>query len=186
MAGPIERATHILPQFAREFSFEYERIASGLRLVLWGAFKKLVIADRLAIYVDVVYADLESYTGLTLIIASFFFAFQIYCDFSGYSDMAIGLARVLGFRLMENFQRPYLATSLSEFWRRWHISLSTWFRDYVYISLGGNRKGFARQACNLLMVFGLSGLWHGAELDFRPLGHLSWCNCRVGNLPAVS
>jgi len=166
VAGPIERASNMLPQFRRKFSFDYDRIVSGLRRILWGVFKKLVIADRLAIYVNAVYGDLESYTGLHLIVATLFFAFQIYCDFSAYSDIAVGVARILGFRLMENFHHPYLASSLRDFWRRWHISLSTWFRDYVYFGLGGNRKGLRRQMINLLLVFALSGLWHGANWTF--------------------
>ena len=166
VAGPIERATNMLPQFRQKYSFDYARVVGGLRLVLWGAFKKVVVADRLAIYVNAVYGDVESYSGMSLIVATFFFAFQIYCDFSAYSDIAVGVARVLGFKLMENFRRPYLATSLRDFWRRWHISLSTWFRDYVYIGLGGNRKGLGRQLWNLLFVFALSGLWHGANWTF--------------------
>lgn len=170
VAGPIERATNMLPQFALKFSFDYDRVVSGLRLVLWGVFKKAVIADRLAIYVNAVYGDIEAYTGLSLILAAIFFTFQVYCDFSGYSDIAIGLARVMGFRLMENFRRPFLATSVSELWRRWHISLSTWFRDYVYISLGGNRRGLARQLLNVFLVFTLSGLWHGANWTFAIWG----------------
>lgn len=166
VAGPIERAGNMLPQFRLSFSFDYDRVVSGLRRILWGVFKKLVIADRLAIYVDAVYGDLQSYSGLILIVATIFFGLQIYLDFSAYSDIAIGLARIMGLKLMENFRRPYLASSVSEFWRRWHISLSTWFRDYVYISLGGNRKGFARQIMNLLIVFCVSGLWHGANWTF--------------------
>ncbi len=166
VAGPIERATNMLPQFRQKFSFDYARVVGGLRLVLWGAFKKVVVADRLANYVNAVYGDVESYSGMSLILATFFFAFQIYCDFSAYSDIAVGVAKALGFKLMENFRRPYLATSLRDFWRRWHISLSTWFRDYVYISLGGNRKGLARQFWSLLIVFALSGLWHGANWTF--------------------
>ena len=166
VAGPIERASNMLPQFRLERRFCHDRVVSGLRLVLWGVFKKVVVADRLAIYVNVVYGDLERYTGLSLIFATVFFAFQIYCDFSAYSDIAIGVARVLGFNLMDNFRRPYLARSLGDFWRRWHISLSTWFRDYVYISLGGNRLGLRRQILNLLIVFAVSGLWHGANWTF--------------------
>ncbi|MCY4061444.1 MAG: MBOAT family protein [Chloroflexi bacterium] len=166
VAGPIERAANMLPQFRLERRFCHDRVVSGLRLVLWGAFKKIVVADRLAIYVNEVYGDLERHTGLSLIFATVFFAFQIYCDFSGYSDIAIGVARVLGFKLMENFRRPYLARSLGDFWRRWHISLSTWFRDYVYISLGGNRRGLRRQILNSLVVFAISGLWHGANWTF--------------------
>ena len=129
-----------------------------------------MIADRLAIYVDAVYTDLQSYSGISLMVATLFFTFQIYCDFSGYSDIAIGLARVMGFDLMQNFRRPYLSKSISDFWRRWHISLSTWFRDYVYVSIGGNRKGLTRQVLNILLVFALSGLWHGANWTFAIWG----------------
>ena len=166
VAGPIERAANMLPQYRLAHTFCYDRVVSGLRLVLWGVFKKVMVADRLAIYVNEVYGDLERYSGLSLIFATVFFAFQIYCDFSAYSDIAIGVARIMGFKLMENFRRPYLAHSLGEFWRRWHISLSTWFRDYVYISLGGNRFGLSRQVLNLLVVFAVSGLWHGANWTF--------------------
>lgn len=166
VAGPIERASNMLPQFRLKFRFDYDRIVSGLRRIFWGVFKKLVIADRLGIYVNAVYGDLESYTGLTLIVATLFYTFQIYCDFSAYSDIAIGIARVLGFRLMENFRRPNLATSMRDFWHRWHISLSTWFRDYVYIALGGNRKGFRRQSINVMITFAFAGLWHGANWTF--------------------
>lgn len=166
VAGPIERATNMLPQFERHITFDYDRVVSGLRMALWGVFKKVVIADRLAIYVNTVYNDSNSYSGLTLLLATFFFTFQIYCDFSGYSDIAIGIARIMGFDLMENFRRPYLAISMSDFWRRWHISLSTWFRDYVYIPLGGNRRGLSRQMLNMFIVFAVSGLWHGANWTF--------------------
>jgi D-alanyl-lipoteichoic acid acyltransferase DltB (MBOAT superfamily) len=166
VAGPIERATHLLPQFSILHRFDHARTVEGLRFILWGAFKKLVIADRLAIYVNTVYNDAGAYTGLPLIVATVFFAFQIYCDFSGYSDMAIGTARILGFDLMDNFRQPYLSRSVREFWRRWHISLSTWFRDYVYIPLGGNRRGFGRMLANLFVVFVISGLWHGAKWTF--------------------
>jgi len=166
VAGPIERAKNLLPQFHQTHTFDYDRVVSGLRLIAWGIFKKVVIADRLAIYVNGVYNDLGTYTGLPLIVATFFFTFQIYCDFSGYSDIAIGLARIMGFKLMDNFRQPYFSTSISEFWRRWHISLSTWFRDYVYIPLGGNRVPFLQNLANLFIVFLVSGLWHGAEWTF--------------------
>ena len=139
VAGPIERASRLLPQFWQDIDFDYDRMGSGLRQMTWGMFKKVVVADRLAIYVDSVYSDPSAHQGLPVVAATYFFAFQIYCDFSGYSDIAIGAARVLGFDLMENFKRPYFARSVSDFWRRWHISLSTWFRDYVYIPLGGSR-----------------------------------------------
>lgn len=137
-----------------------------------GVFKKVVIADRLAIYVNTVYNDVESYTGFSLILATFFFAFQIYCDFSAYSDIAIGTAKIMGFDLMENFRQPYFSQSTREFWSRWHISLSTWFRDYVYIPLGGNRVPFLRNLSNLMIVFLVSGLWHGAGWTFVIWGAL--------------
>ncbi|MCB0064248.1 MAG: MBOAT family protein [Caldilineaceae bacterium] len=172
VAGPIERATHLLPQFRQQMTFDQARVASGLRLILWGLFKKVVIADRLAIYVNQVYNNPSEQGALTLLIASYFFAFQIYCDFSGYSDIAIGVARVLGFDLMQNFRQPYMARSLSSFWRRWHISLSTWFRDYLYIPLGGNRVPQWRWYSNLFIVFLVSGLWHGAAWHFVIWGAL--------------
>jgi len=166
VAGPIERASNLLPQLHQIFTYDEDRIVSGLRLMLWGFFKKVVIADRLAIYVNTVYAEPEAFSGQMLIVATVFFAFQIYCDFSGYSDIAIGVARILGIRLMTNFRQPYFALSLRDFWRRWHISLSTWFRDYVYIPLGGNRVSLGRNLFNLMVVFVVSGLWHGASWAF--------------------
>jgi len=172
VAGPIERAVHLLPQFHQPMSFDQARVASGLRLILWGMFKKVVIADRLALYVNQVYNAPADHSALPLLLASYFFAFQIYCDFSGYSDIAIGVARVMGFSLMENFRQPYLARSIASFWRRWHISLSTWFRDYLYIPLGGNRVPQWRVYSNLLIVFLVSGLWHGAAWHFVIWGGL--------------
>lgn len=172
VAGPIERSTHLLPQCGREHHLAAERLSSGLKLFLWGLFKKVVIADRLAEYVNRVYAAPELYNGSTLALATYFFAFQIYCDFSGYSDMAIGSARILGFDLMQNFRLPYLARSISDFWRRWHISLSTWFRDYLYIPLGGNRVPWPRWAFNVMVTFLVSGLWHGANWTFVIWGAL--------------
>lgn len=172
VAGPIERSTRLLPQFDRVQKFDANRVVSGLRLMLWGFFKKLVIADRLALYVNEVYNNPADYTGLPVILATYFFAFQIYCDFSAYSDIAIGAARVLGFDLMKNFRQPYLAQSIGEFWKRWHISLSTWFRDYLYIPLGGNRVGKLRWYYNLMAVFVISGLWHGANWTFVVWGAL--------------
>jgi D-alanyl-lipoteichoic acid acyltransferase DltB (MBOAT superfamily) len=166
VAGPIERATHLLPQFFEEKQFCPERFHMGLQKILWGLFKKVVIADRLAMYVNSVYNNVESHEGLSFIIATYFFAFQIYCDFSGYSDMAIGSAKILGFDLMENFNRPYFASNIVDFWRRWHISLSTWLRDYLYIPLGGNRQGKSRTQVNLLITMLLGGLWHGANWTF--------------------
>ena len=172
VAGPIERSTRLLPQFRQAKTFDIERVLSGLRLMLWGFFKKLVIADRLAVYVNEVYNNPGDYTGAPVILATYFFAFQIYCDFSGYSDIAIGAARVMGYDLMENFRRPYFAKSIGEFWKRWHISLSTWFKDYLYISLGGNRVSRWRWYYNVLIVFLLSGLWHGANWTFLTWGGL--------------
>ena len=172
VAGPIERSTRLLPQFFRRVEFNYERTVSGLQLMLWGFFKKIVIADTLAIYVDAVYGSPGQFTALPVILATYGFAFQIYCDFSGYSDIAIGAARILGFDLMQNFRQPYFARSIADFWSRWHISLSTWFRDYLYIPLGGNRVVKWRWHFNLLFVFLVSGLWHGAEWTFVVWGAL--------------
>jgi alginate O-acetyltransferase complex protein AlgI len=172
VAGPIERAPNLLAQFRRTNEFDGSRIASGLRLMLWGFFKKLVVADRLAIYVNAVFNNPDPHSGATLLLASFFFTFQIYCDFSGYTDIAIGAARVLGFDLMRNFQRPYFSRSIPEFWRRWHISLSSWFRDYLYIPLGGSRVAVPRAYLNLFIVFFVSGMWHGANWTFLIWGGL--------------
>ena len=173
VAGPIERPQNLLFQFRTEHKFDYERVVSGLRLMLWGFFKKLVIADRLAIYVNAAYGNPDEHTGMTLAIATMFFAFQIYCDFSGYSDIAIGAARVMGYDLMKNFNRPYLSASISEFWSRWHISLSTWFKDYLYISMGGNRVPIPRWYFNLFFTFLISGLWHGANWTYIIWGALN-------------
>jgi D-alanyl-lipoteichoic acid acyltransferase DltB (MBOAT superfamily) len=166
VAGPIERTGNLIPQFKADYSFDYDRVTSGLKLAAWGMFKKVVIADRVAMYVNAVYGDPGVYPACAVLLATIFFTVQIYCDFSGYSDIAIGAARVLGFNLMTNFRTPYFSRSISEFWRRWHISLSAWLKDYVYIPLGGNRKGAARQRFNLLITFLLSGLWHGAAWHF--------------------
>ncbi|HTF06152.1 MAG TPA: MBOAT family O-acyltransferase [Bacteroidia bacterium] len=172
VAGPIERPQNLLHQFREKHTFEYSRVVAGLRLMLWGMFKKVVIADRLAVYVDEVFNHPDRYHGLPVILASVFFAVQIYCDFSGYSDIAIGSARVMGFNLMQNFNLPYFSTSVREFWTRWHISLSTWFRDYVYFPLGGNRVKVYRWYFNLMAVFLISGLWHGAKWTFVIWGAL--------------
>lgn len=172
VAGPIERPQNLLHQFREKYDFDYGRITSGLRLMLWGLFKKVVIADRLAIIVDTVYNNPEAHITSSLIIATVFFAFQIFCDFSGYSDMAIGAARVMGFNLMNNFNRPYHSKSVHEFWSRWHISLSTWFKDYLYIPLGGNRVAIERWYLNIFIVFLVSGLWHGANWTFVVWGAL--------------
>jgi alginate O-acetyltransferase complex protein AlgI len=166
VAGPIERPQNLLHQFREKHSYEINRVYDGLRLMLWGLFKKVVIADRLSLYVNTVYGDVSAYSGGNLAVATVFFAIQIYCDFSGYSDMAIGSAQVMGFDLMKNFHRPYFAKNIQEFWKRWHISLSTWFRDYVYISMGGNRVSKARIYFNVAIVFLLSGFWHGANWTF--------------------
>ncbi len=173
VAGPIERPQNLLHQFYEEHYFEVERIIDGLKMMLWGFFKKLVIADRLALFVNAVYNNPDHHTGTTLVVATLFFAFQIYCDFSGYSDIAIGAAKVMGFKLMTNFNRPYFSRSISEFWKRWHISLSTWFKDYLYISLGGNRVSVKRIYFNLFFVFAVSGLWHGANWTFIVWGALN-------------
>lgn len=172
VAGPIERAKRLLPQFSRDFDFDYDRVRSGLIMMLWGLFKKVVIADRLAVIVDFTYGDPGRCPGVLLVAATAFFAIQIYCDFSGYSDIAIGAARVMGYDLMKNFNRPFAATSIPEHWRRWHISLSTWFRDYVYIPLGGSRVSTAWWAANIMVVFTVSGLWHGASATFVIWGAL--------------
>jgi D-alanyl-lipoteichoic acid acyltransferase DltB (MBOAT superfamily) len=166
VAGPIERAKHLLPQFDKTFSFNPERTIDGLLLIFWGLFKKVVIADSLAIIVNKSFNQPLESGSLDLLIAAYAFTFQIYCDFSGYSNIAIGSARVLGYDIMENFNSPYVAKSISVFWSRWHISLSTWFRDYVYIPLGGNRKGKLNQFRNIFAVFFLSGLWHGANYTY--------------------
>jgi alginate O-acetyltransferase complex protein AlgI len=163
LAGPIGRAGSLMPQFERCNSFDYERMKSGLLLIAQGLVKKLLIADRLAILVNTVYDSPVKFSGIHFVIATVFFTFQIYCDFSGYSDIAVGSARILGYSLINNFKRPYLSLSVSDFWRRWHISLTSWFRDYIYIPLGGNRK---RHLFNVLIIFLISGLWHGASLTF--------------------
>lgn len=175
VAGPIERPQNLLHQFSEAHTFDYARVTSGLRLMGWGLLKKVVIADRLAQLVNPVFDDPRTMdrNGILLLISSIFFAFEIYCDFSGYSDMAIGAARVLGFRLMTNFKTPYFSKSVTEFWRRWHISLSTWFKDYVFIPMGGSRGSSLRLAINVMTTFCLSGLWHGASWTFVIWGALN-------------
>ncbi len=172
VAGPIERTNNLLPQIKAVHEFRYEQAAYGIKLMAWGFFKKLCIADVLSSYVDRVFADVYSYQGFALVLTVFFFTVQIYCDFSGYSDIARGCSKMLGIDLMENFRSPYFSASLREFWSRWHISLSTWFRDYVYIPLGGNRCGKFRHNMNLLLTFMISGLWHGASWTFVAWGML--------------
>lgn len=172
VAGPIERADSLIPQLNQDVSWSAARANSGLRLMLWGLFKKVVVADNLSPYVDAVYNNPSMHTGPSIVLATIAFAFQIYCDFSGYTDTAIGAARILGINLMQNFDRPYMSQSITEFWRRWHISLSTWLRDYLYISLGGNRAGRVRTYANLMMTMLLGGLWHGASWTFVLWGGL--------------
>ncbi|MCI2049216.1 MAG: MBOAT family protein [Lachnospiraceae bacterium] len=166
LSGPIERAGHMLPQFAAPPSFRYENMRDGLLRMVWGFFLKLVLAGRLAVITDTVFGDPGNYSGGILAAAALLYTFQIYCDFDGYTNIAIGAARVLGYELTENFRAPYLSASVGEFWRRWHISLSYWFRDYLYIPLGGNRRGTLRKYLNILVVFAVSGLWHGAGWTF--------------------
>ena len=173
VAGPIERPQNLLHQFYEEHRFEYRRVTDGLKLMAWGLFKKVVIADRLALFVSQAYGHPHDYQGVSFLLATVFFAFQIYCDFSGYSDIAIGAAQVMGFKLMDNFNRPYFSKSIAEFWKRWHISLSTWFKDYFYISLGGNRVSVPRWYLNLFLTFLLSGLWHGANWTYVVWGALN-------------
>ncbi|WP_299533698.1 MBOAT family protein [Ulvibacterium sp.] len=166
VAGPIERTTNLLPQFNKNLRFDYQRFRNGILLVSWGFFKKVVIADRIAVLVDHIYNNPVEDDGFGSLIAMLSFSVQIYCDFSAYTDIAIGIAKIMGFDLKKNFDNPYLAKSITEFWRRWHISLSTWFRDYLYIPLGGNKKGKPRMLINLFIVFLISGLWHGASSTF--------------------
>jgi alginate O-acetyltransferase complex protein AlgI len=172
VAGPIERPQNILHQFYEKHALSYANVSAGMQRIVWGLFKKVVIADNLAQFVSPVYEHAGTVSWMYLAIAVVFFSFQIYCDFSGYSDIAIGAARVMGFRLMENFKLPYRSTGVGMFWSKWHISLSTWFRDYVYIPLGGNRRGAARTSLNLFLVFAISGLWHGANWTFVVWGML--------------
>ena len=172
VAGPIERTKNLLPQIKAEHTFDYDQATYGLKLMAWGYFKKIVIADTLSQYVSKVYDAPQDFQGFALVLATVFFTIQIYCDFSGYSDIAIGTAKLLGINLMTNFKSPYFSASIREFWSRWHISLSTWFRDYVYIPLGGNRVGKARHALNLMVTFLVSGLWHGANWTFVVWGGL--------------
>lgn len=172
VAGPIERPQNMLHQFHEKKFFRYDNLIEGMKLITWGLFKKVVIADRLSLLVNEVYNNPTEYEGLTFVVATIFFAFQIYCDFSGYSSIALGSAKVMGFTLMQNFNMPYLARSISEFWQRWHISLSTWFRDYLYIPLGGSKVGRWRWYYNLFVTFLISGVWHGANWTYVIWGGL--------------
>ena len=175
VAGPIERATNLLPQISSPRTFRYDEAVEGLRRILWGFFKKMVVADNCALAVNTIWADYAGADAMTLVAGMLLFTFQIYGDFSGYSDIAIGTARLFGIRLMENFRLPYFSATMPEFWRRWHISLMTWFRDYLYIPLGGSREGTLRTIRNILIVFLLSGLWHGANWTFVVWGLYNAC-----------
>ena len=170
VAGPIERATNLLPQFLKKREFDYDTAVDGMRQILWGLFKKIVVADNCAVYVDHVFSTYTEQSGSTLLLAAVFFTFQIYGDFSGYSDIAIGTAKLFGIKLMRNFNLPYFSRDIAEFWRRWHISLTTWFRDYVYIPLGGSRVSKAKVVRNTFVIFLLSGFWHGANWTFIAWG----------------
>ncbi|MBQ9567905.1 MAG: MBOAT family protein [Lachnospiraceae bacterium] len=172
LSGPINRAGDIMPQIDEPADFDYDLAAAGLRQMLWGFFKKLIIADTLTLYVDPIFDNVRFYFGMTLIVSTILYTFQIYCDFSGYSDIAIGTAKLLGIRLKDNFKSPYYSRSVKEFWSRWHISLSTWFRDYVYIPLGGSRVSDGRHNLNIMLTMLLSGLWHGADWSFVIWGGL--------------
>ncbi|MFC4510405.1 MBOAT family O-acyltransferase [Flavobacterium buctense] len=173
VAGPIERPQNVLHQFHEHKIFTSENFVKGLKLIIWGFFMKVVVADRLALYVNAAYNNVDNHNGSTLLLATVFFSFQIYCDFAGYSSIAIGTAKIMGFDLMTNFNRPYFAKTISEFWKRWHISLSTWFRDYLYLPLGGNKVTKYRWYFNLFIVFLISGIWHGANWTFVIWGALN-------------
>jgi len=173
VAGPIERASNLLPQFHKKRTFDYSAASDGMRQILWGLFKKIVIADNCAVYVNQIFENYTDYSGSTLFLGALLFAFQIYGDFSGYSDIAIGTARLFGFNLMKNFAFPYFSRDIAEFWRRWHISLSTWFRDYLYIPLGGSSGSSAKKIRNIFIIFLVSGFWHGANWTFIVWGFLN-------------
>lgn len=173
VAGPIERATHLLPQIKKERTFEYTKAVDGLRQILWGLFKKIVIADNCAVFANEIFTSSSDFSGATLLLGAVFFAFQIYGDFSGYSDIALGTARLFGIELLRNFAFPYFSRDIAEFWRRWHISLSSWFRDYLYIPLGGNKGNKLKTIRNVFIIFLVSGFWHGASLTFIAWGFLN-------------
>ena len=173
VAGPIERATNLLPQFYKRRTFDYNKAIDGMRQILWGLFKKIVIADNCAEYANIIFNNSSDYSGSTLVLGAIFFTFQIYGDFSGYSDIAIGTSRLFGFNLKQNFAFPYFSRDIAEFWRRWHISLSTWFRDYLYIPLGGSRGGTWNKIRNIFLIFIVSGFWHGANWTFIIWGGLN-------------
>ncbi len=172
VAGPIEKAKNLLPQFHKEHKFKYENVSEGFKQMLWGFFMKLCVADRISEYVNAAYNNVDAHNGTTLLVATIFFTFQIYCDFAGYSNIAIGAAKIMGYNLMENFRRPYFSLSVKEFWKRWNISLSTWLMDYVYIPLGGSRVKYLRHLLNLMITFLISGIWHGANWTFILWGAL--------------
>ena len=184
VAGPIERSGNLLRQLAQPQKFSFERARDGLLLILWGFFLKIVLADRIAIFVDAVYSDYSTYAGFYILAATILFAVQIYCDFSGYSVIAVGTAEILGIRLMENFHAPYLSRSVAQFWRNWHISLTSWFKDYLYVPLGGGRKGKPRKYINKMIVFLVSGLWHGANFSFVVWGGLNGLYQILGEISA--
>jgi D-alanyl-lipoteichoic acid acyltransferase DltB (MBOAT superfamily) len=175
VAGPIERAEHLIPQIKSDKKFNYQQSVEGIYLIILGLFKKIVIADSLAIIVDNTYQDFQSYTALSLIIAAISYSFQIYCDFSGYSDIAVGSSKLLGFEILSNFKFPYFAKNIPEFYRKWHISLSSWFRDYLYIPLGGSKNGRLKTTRNVYLIFMLSGLWHGTNWTYIFRGFLNAC-----------
>ncbi|MGN0348852.1 MAG: MBOAT family O-acyltransferase [Roseburia sp.] len=175
VAGPIERSKNLLGQLRQTHAFDYRRVKNGLLLMLWGLFQKMIIADRVALLVNTVYNNYGNYHGIFIVIATVFFAIQIYCDFGGYSDIAIGASQVMGIDLMQNFNKPYFAVSVKDFWQRWHISLTAWLRDYLYIPLGGNRKGKVRKYINTMIVFLTSGIWHGANWTYVIWGGGAWC-----------
>jgi alginate O-acetyltransferase complex protein AlgI len=173
VAGPIERATHLLPQIVRKRDFNYAKAVDGLRQILWGLFKKMVIADNCAAYANKIFNDSSDFSGSALVLGALFFTFQIYCDFSGYSDIALGTARLFGIDLLRNFAFPYFSRDIAEFWRRWHISLSSWFKDYLYIPLGGSKGGMGMRIRNTIIIFLVSGFWHGANWTFIIWGGLN-------------
>ncbi len=182
LSGPIERASHLLPQFSRDVKFDVDRAKDGLKLMLFGYFLKIVIVARMAILTDFVFTDYLNKNSVALIIAVLAYTVQIYCDFAGYSSIAIGMSKIMGFDIIKNFNQPYFAVSVTDFWRRWHISLSTWFRDYLYIPLGGNRKGRIRKYINIMIVFIVSGLWHGANMTFVVWGFLNGIYQVIGDI----
>lgn len=186
VAGPIERSNNLLPQFKKTHTFDEERVIDGMKLILWGTFKKIVVADRIANIVNVVYGNVYEHNSLVLLTTTILFSIQIFCDFSGYSDIAVGVSRIMGYKLMDNFKRPYYSKTISEFWNRWHISLSTWFKDYVYIPMGGNRVHILKKCFNLFVTFLISGLWHGASFNFLIWGGLHGTYIVTENLTSQS